>query len=489
MRLIIDNIATKVVSGGKDNLLPVDIMKELDNYLKIRVEGYHRTEAFKKGRWDGYKHFLTAAGYFATGFLPMVLMFLKEHNVKIEFEDKRTNIPRLLEEGEQDFGGEGKQDREYQRDAIISVDNWLEYDGQKIYFPRGIWEAAPNFGKSWTMALLLMNIYSEDTIKAIVMIHNELLLKQLYALLSQYFNVGIIHKTKLEIDKPVVLAMYKTLYNKEKSSVNVKKELKKFNVLLVDECHKAGGDQYSTLLSKVPAAMRVFVSGTALEGDNDIKNMTIVGLSGSVLFKKTKKELMEEGVSMQVHVHVHLNKPSSNAYKNYDTAVKSGLHYSAERVATITDILRNSKKKAIVTFINIDHGEFLYDVLSTADLGRTVELTHGTDKEKEAKIERLRSGETEILIVSQIMKEGVDVPDINMMVYAQGGKSKITLSQFSGRIERHDGTDEEVELHDFYDDTKWLVDHSKARIKTYRKEGFKVTIHYDNKKDKPIYTK
>ena len=39
MRLVLGNTASRAIIGGKDNLLPFDLEKEMRDYLKIKVDG------------------------------------------------------------------------------------------------------------------------------------------------------------------------------------------------------------------------------------------------------------------------------------------------------------------------------------------------------------------------------------------------------------------------------------------------------------------
>src|SRR5690606_15863020 len=95
MKLIITNNTTRAVIGGKDNLLGVDLHKELRKYLSMKIQGLEFMRKFAKGRFigDGYHYFLNKRGDFATGFLPMVVAFASELGAKIEVEDKRVNLP------------------------------------------------------------------------------------------------------------------------------------------------------------------------------------------------------------------------------------------------------------------------------------------------------------------------------------------------------------------------------------------------------------
>ena len=73
MKFIVENIKTTAVIGGRDNLLEIDLAKELREYLRVRPDGYSQSKAYGSHRWDGYRYFVSSKNEFLTGFLPLVL--------------------------------------------------------------------------------------------------------------------------------------------------------------------------------------------------------------------------------------------------------------------------------------------------------------------------------------------------------------------------------------------------------------------------------
>lgn len=63
--------------------------QELDRALTAPHPGYIFTPQYKSGNWDGQHHFLTRAGYFPTGLLPVVFHILKTGINPLIKEDKK----------------------------------------------------------------------------------------------------------------------------------------------------------------------------------------------------------------------------------------------------------------------------------------------------------------------------------------------------------------------------------------------------------------
>jgi superfamily II DNA or RNA helicase len=83
-----------------------------------------------------------------------------------------------------------------------------------------------------------------------------------------------------------------------------------------------------------------------------------------------------------------------------------------------------------------------------------------------------------VFIASPIFDEGIDVPRVDTVILACGGKSYVKLLQRIGRgMRKKDDGKNELIIIDFIDDTnKYLLKHSDRRIKTYVSEGFDAKV-------------
>jgi len=485
MRVLVQNITCQVIIGGKDNLLGVNLMKELREYLRIRPAGYSYSKAYKKKRWDGWVSLITKDGYFATGFLPLVLGYVRELGAEVTITDARRNLPKLQSNfanvvGEID--GVVWTLRDYQIPLVKSVGNYID----DIYFPRGIIDAATNAGKNAVMAGIYNNFVD---VKALLIVSKIEQFKTAKGFFGQLYDIGEVRTGKCEI-KDFTIAMAKTLHNRIEESMDILAKVNKCQLILVDETHEAGAADYSKLLQKIQGGVRIFVSGTPLDNDNKKNNMVIVGLSGVPLAKVTNKQLVEAKVSLKPTVHIFLNpdRPLCSGYDDeYDQIVK----FSEGRANIMLEEMAQRKGQSIlISFIEIAHGEYLYDYFrNSSTFDQTIELVHGEDKERDEKIQRFANGETKVLLTSTILKTSVNIPIINTLILAQGGKSVITVKQFIGRLLRDDGINETVDVIDFYDQGKHVGRHSRKRLAIYKREEFDVIEYFEKKYNKPIILK
>lgn len=477
MTIDVKNLACQCIVSGADLVAAPNIMLELDDYLKEHPNNYHRSIAYIRRQWDGYRHFLTKAYKFPTGLLPFVLTFFEDYDIKVTLIDNRINVVPKPAETITTIDLGGMTERDYQKEAVLNLyDNYLRVKstGQQFWFPRGILNLATNAGKSYVILCILANIPKDC--KVLVTINRIELFRQLVKTLTDAgYDVGKIYDKETTF-KRVTIAMQKTLYNRAKDSVNVKKELSSIHCLFVDECHYAGGDEYSWLLDNVNSFMRVFVSGTPF-GDNKLRNLILTGLSGQVLKTVTKKELQEKGVSLKPIVHMHRIN-CKGLHSSYDEAHEIGIINNSHRHAAYKKILQDEVgKKILMCVTEIKHLELLADTLKdTCNLHDIEMLTvHGKDKLRDSKLDHFREAKNCLMIATDLFKEGINIPDIDVLIYGIAGKSKISMAQYSGRIERHDGVSEYVHIHDFIDDDgEWLLAHAKLRLNYWKKEGFTI---------------
>jgi len=478
VRLLLGNTATKLITGGKDNLLDVSLGKELKEYLRVRPNGYYHNTQYvgNGGRWDGWRKFITASNTFATGFAPMVVSFAKDLGATIEIEDNRNNtlefnsIVRTIPT----FSGGVWEAREEQYNSLRTIkDNTLE----GVPFHRGIFNHATNGGKSYTMAFLHASIKNSKTL---LIVHRTGLFKQHVKFFSEVFTVTQINSDSAEFGS-FTIAMSKTLYNRGKNSSNVKAELKKYNNVMVDEAHWAGGAEYSTLLQWMDAPCVAFFSGTALKSKSKVSKLVIVGLSGLVIDDISKRELIDKGVSQEPIVKILLNNPTLKASFDYKTEMLSNVYLSNIRAQQMIELAQYHKDDQIlIPVAERKQGYFLLEKFNEVFEAGEAEFIYSGDGSAEDKIENFKSKMCRILITTSVLQEGINIKVIRVLMMAFGGMNEIALSQFSGRAERMD--DEQnlfFYLYDWYDVGKWTAFHSRKRIKFYKDEQFKISFDYD----------
>lgn len=493
MRLIVDNVKTKAVTGGSDNLLNFDILEELKEYLKVRPKGYNHSPLYKKRQWDGWRRFITNKGEFATGFLPMVSEFLISKGVEVIIEDVRPEPVRFVEPFDDFIGridGVDWVGRDYQVRMAKACEYTLKVGDQEIYFPRGILDCATNAGKNSIAAMIMKNVPSDTVI--IFTVSNQTIFKQAMEFFSQVFpneEIGMVASGKI-LPKRITVCMVKTLHN-QLSNVNIQVWLKSVGLLIVDEADEAGAKEYSTVLREISAPMRILVSGTPLDGDVS-NSMVCIGLSGKVLGKITNRELIDMGVSQNPTIKILLNNSRTMGLnKSYGYEDETYVMFSENRIKIIADLINEDDTlQTLITFTKIDHGYFMLKKLEEALPFLNIRIVHGPNSDypcdREEILEDFKAGKIDVLLASTVLKRGANLPSIRRLVLAHGGKSKTTVKQYIGRAVRHDGENDDVLVYDFYDVGEIVGKHSRDRIRHYKKEDFDIEYTFDQKRGMPI---
>lgn len=470
MILKVDNFSVKVELETYDKIHNSQIIKQLKDYLSVRIDGYQYAQAYKDKRWDGYTSFMKYQK-FPTGFLPGICNYLDEMSIVYSIADIRENMPEFKEDIVTSLGiFEG---RDYQIPLVQAVKDSVL---RGLPFHRGIIDAATNSGKNLITACIFASLV-EGKRKGIFLVHTKTIYDQAVAYMSDYFDVGQVNDSNCDI-REFTVCMYKTLLNRTES-MNVMLQLSDVNAVFVDECHRACADDFVHTLGKINAGLRVGVSGTPLDMDSKEKKMIISGLFGKILGKVSNQDLIDRGVSARPIVHLWMVDNPLVRYTDYQTEVEYLIHENNLRYKILKDILSSRlDKSTLITFQFLAHGETILHLVKKWFPDVVVEMVHGKDKARAKKVLNFGTGKTTILISSMILKEGANLKIIRHLIRMEGGKSKITTKQLVGRTTREDEDKETVEIHDFYDRGKWVEEHSKKRALSYKKEGFEMRTDY-----------
>jgi superfamily II DNA or RNA helicase len=455
-------------------------MQHLREYISVEVPGSFFANKKLRWHWDGKKYFLTPGGKFATGFLPVLLKYIEEtySDLDVEIIDERGQLPSFCREFLTKIGPITINDGYiHQKEMIESLNHEIVFRDQKIPFFRGIVDGSTNSGKSAVIAGLCLNI--EGNQKMLVVIHRKAIYRELLEFFTQVFGeIGQINDQKYFIGNRVTLAMIQTLSSRI-DDPNTKKDLSQFTILACDEVHAGGSKMYSSTLVYCPASVRIGTSGTSFDSNDTISRMIIVGLFGPRLKTVSKREMMDKGISAPVTVYMHLvNTILRQPLMTYDEHIKYLIHESVERVSIMAKIIKE-KFPVLISVAKTQHGVFIQEQFR--QMGISVELTHSKDKNIISKVDAFRNGEIDCLISTGTLREGINLPRIKVIIFAEGMMSKISVKQWMGRGERLHESKESVEFHDFMDIGKFCQSHSLKRLKVYQDENLPVILDFDKK--------
>jgi len=427
----------------KDNL-PLPVVKQLDNKFSFEADNIHWIKKSGSG-WDGITRFYHRQSQsLPIGFLNPLLKTLRhwaEHNEDLfayELKDLRV-IPQECDSYIKDSQLYGITLRNYQKEA---VDIFMKEK-------QGILNLSVGAGKTEVGAEIIRQVNG----KTIWITHKKELLQQTKERLEKRLGieVGIYQGENKDLSKQVTVAMIQSLHKiLQTNSMRVQ-------LVIVDECHHAKAKTWYKSLNKIVAPYRLGLSGSI---NNDKENMYIHAQLGDVIKEVTSADLMTLGYLAIPTIKMHKIYSQSTIGDWREIEVDAIIN-NEERNNIIRDIAINDPGFCVVIVKRIEHGEKLQEVIpNSVFINGQIK-----DKDREQIMKDARSGKIKCLI-GTVINEGIDLPNIDTIILAGGGKSDIQTIQSAGRVLRKN-VDKEKSIHDFLDDGKFIKAHSKQRMRIY----------------------
>ena len=239
------------------------------------------------------------------------------------------------------------------------------------------------------------------------------------------------------------------------------------DAIIVDEAHHVGETgHYARIFERLPDVPRLGVTATPWRGDR----FDIESVFGEPVMEVSISEGMRLGYLAGVHYRLFsdnidwefVHEHSEHAYTIKDLNKRL---FVPERDEAIRDHLlgvwdRVVNPRAIVFCQTIQHAEDMAEMLSRVPGWEHTQAVHGGLKKRErrARILDFRSGTSPILTSVDLLNEGVDVPDVNILVFARVTHSRRIFVQQLGRGLRLADDKELVEVLDFISDLRRLAE-------------------------------
>lgn len=455
---------------------------ELADRLSTFHPNYWFSPKYKDGTWDGKTHFLTRPDLkFPTGLLFIVEEYFKELDAEYKIINGRGwPVSNGFITVKKDML-HGIKLRDYQLAAI-----------QKgIEAGRGIFEVATGLGKTEIAAGIIKAL----GLRTLFMVHTQDLLYQTAKRLSERLGkqIGIIGDGEFSIEPGIVVATVQSLTSRmfqrtkdgnyilhKKLGQGMKQLINSFKVMFQDETHHSSSISFYRIgMFMHGAYYRFGLSGTPLRR-NDINNMKVMALTGDVIYTMLAEEGIEKGHLSDIEVRIIENTEDVFG-DEWRQLYRDGIVLSKHRNSLITEIVGDMyrlHRRQLILVRHIEHGKILQRMLANHYHIPAVFLS-GKDpawKREQVKgkfnIQDMKDGGF-VLIASPIFDEGVDIPEIDVLIHAPAGKSETKLIQRTGRGLRKKKSGNKLIVYDFDDkNTRFLNKHSEKRIATYKNEGF-----------------
>jgi len=469
-----DKSCTIVINGADaciEGIVPWNTVIDATSYFS---PGYQFSPRFRMHQWDGrIKLFKLRTRSFPAGLTKDVQTALSEIGVKTHV-DERRKMPAL---------------------PPLDV-NWtrgLELEGVNFAYPydyqtdvaekmleaqRGIVAIATNGGKTEIACLVTAAL----RLPTLFLVPGKELLHQTAKRFTKRLRLpesdpcGVVGDGIWKEGSWVTVASVPTLFQslaKERG----RKLLERSQLVFADECHHTGADSWYLVLRACNAFFRYGMSGTPLKR-TDGADLRLVGVTGPLIAEIRNKELIQRGISNKVKIEIiRIDQPDDiDPATPYQDVYQIGIVENPYRNRALCKKIEEkvaAKKSVIVLVKEIFHGDRLDENLWKYCKFVPHKFINGqeTSEVRQRALAEFESGALKVLIATSILDEGVDIPNIDVMVLAGGGKSSIKTLQRIGRGLRRGGSSDTLEVVDTADFThEYLLKHSLQRLEDYKAE-------------------
>jgi superfamily II DNA or RNA helicase len=417
-------------------------------------------KSFQQGIWDGKKRFFKGKS-FPTGLLHLVQEAIPNILLRqTQYPTPVTVNPNILK----DKSMTGK----YAFQAITVQD--------MLNLRRGIVYNATGSGKS-SMAAAYIETMKVPTL---FLTHQTELAKQTLESFKKSITLPVgIYGGSVDNRSFVTIGMVPTISRRLKDK-QVLEWLRTIKCVVVDETHLASADTFTRVLEACTnACYRFGLSGTPLDR-SEIDNIKVKAQTGPVISEVRNKDLTAINVLSKPEITL-VSIPALSLDGKYAEVYDTGIVNNVVRnrkIVNITKKLLKENKSVLLLVKRVAHGEILQQMLKTQGINTAFCYGESTEEERDKGIGDIKSGKSNILIMSKIGQCGLDVPRLDSGVYCGAGKSVIEVLQSLGRYLRNPNEGENIiQFYDFYDNTeKYLKAHSEKRKAIYEREGFTVKL-------------
>lgn len=459
---------------------PRDVDELLSQELSYEKPNAQYSDAYQRGEWDGMVRIYDRGNHGApVGLLDRTVDIIEEmgFDVDVTIEGDRDGEPVT-------FGWEFEHPlREYQQDA---VDATLEQGGGVVSMPTGT-------GKTVT-GLKIAQLLGRKTI---ITVHTQELLYQWQDEVEEILGVtpGIIGDGHWTEDD-VTIAIMQTLVSRGVDTLE-----NDYGTLIFDECHRtSAADTMHEIGMDLEVAHRVGLSATPWRRV-DGEELKIEGAIGGMSYEVTAEQMIKDDFLAKPQFEFidpadFGNVDTAYAGEDYHDAYRRCISLNPARNRALAQQAAELADDGYKVLINVDrvaHGRLLEYALSgdvtTEDLSEVADdmdpqkrmefvsavdnlgmvsdvnamFMHGSDDSdtRQDIMRRFEDGDIDVL-VSTLLKEGVNIPSINAIVLAQAGKSDISQIQTIGRALRPQNGDH-AKIVDVKDRGKYFSDQYKQR--------------------------
>lgn len=445
---ILDPIRCRISSEAANSLKPI---------MSYKTEWY-KPGQYAKIRGESTKEITERANgqcFFWTGLLPRVKDYCAKRGwtlyIQGMYGEYAFDVPSLP----------GIELKGYQVDLI----------NKACQNQRGIIQAPTGSGKT-VIGISIVKAFRDPDV--LWLCHTKDLMYQTGEEFKKYgYKPGYLGDSHCDLGSRILIAMRQSAV-KFLDSPDVKEQ----TMVIVDEAHHISkfNGEYAEILSHVLSPLRFGLTATLPTSDES--KLAVESFLGPLVGRITINEAKEEGMSSDIKIKILkvFKNQKVKEQKRYPDVYRMGVIENDEKNLMLMERAKQHVDKGdsvLIIVKEIEHGDTL---LSTArSLGLEARFVHGaTNGEFRVKLkDALNDKRIKCVISSVVWKEGINIPELNVIINAAGGKSEIATLQTIGRGLRKTETKESILVYDVFDPSHYhLINHFGERVSLYSEMGW-----------------
>ncbi|MEP5764949.1 MAG: DEAD/DEAH box helicase family protein [Halieaceae bacterium] len=351
--------------------------------------------------------------------------------------------------------------RDYQQSAIDAVESHRG-NGRKS----ALIVMATGLGKSLVANQLIANELDRNREQEVlVLAHTNDLVKQLEA--SSWSQLKKHWSTHLWCDGEVpayaggvVFATWQSVFAAIKRGEDLDR---KFGLVVVDEAHHSPSASYSQLLAELNPNMLVGLTATPWRGDD----RSLKEIYGDPVYTMDVVQGMQRGFLAEVDYRMLVDGLD---WEGIAERTKQGLTVKnlnellilpdrdSAIVESIADEIEKVPDPRVLVFCkSIEHAERIQPMFAAFGIRAAVIHSKLDRVQRFKSLSSFRRGDIDVLISVEMLNEGIDVPEVNIIAFMRVTHSRRIFIQQLGRGLRVSGTKEKVVVLDFVADIRRIA--------------------------------
>ena len=457
--------------------------QELSEFFTFEVPGAKFMPMYKNRLWDGkIRLFSPASGEIYYGLLYYVKEFCSRNKIEYIVEEGVENERDVVHQVVRDFirslkpksKGKSLKVRDYQ---INAVHHALSRNRALLVSPTAS-------GKS-LIIYSLVRYYQMAGEKILILVPTTSLVEQMYSDFEDYgwssgtYCQKIYQGYDRKVTKDVVISTWQSIYKMPR------KYFEDFGCVIGDEAHLFKAKSLTGIMTKLHQCKYRFGLTGTLDG-TQTHRLVLEGLFGPAEKVVSTKELIDKKTLANLKIKCIILKHSNVLERMTYAEELQYLVGNEKRNKFISDLLLHLNGNTLCLFQLVEkHGKVLYDLVNDVAKDRKVFFVYGgVDGLERERIRGIVENEKDAIIIASYgtFSTGINIRNINNIVFASPSKSKIRVLQSLGRGLRRSESKMDVRLFDLSDDIKqgsrqnYTLSHFTERLNIYNEEQFNYEI-------------